>query len=95
MQYLEKNDFEEKIKDGVWLVDFFTTWCGPCKMMEPVLEKLDTNVLKVDVEKFNDISAKYGIMSVPTLIFFKDGEEIEKLVGFQDEETLKKILEKI
>ena len=94
MKYLEKNNFDEVIKEGVWLVDFYTTWCGPCKMMEPILEGLKDNVLKVDVEKHEDLSHKFGIMSVPTLMIFKDGIEQTKLIGFQDEETLKEILEK-
>ena len=95
MKYLEKNNFEEEIKNGLWLVDFFTTWCGPCQMMNPILENLDVNILKVDVDKFNELSNKFGIMSVPTLIFFKDGEKKEQLIGFQDEETLCEIIDNL
>lgn len=95
MKYLEKNNFDDEIKEGLWLVDFFTTWCGPCQMMNPILENLDVNVLKVDVDKFGDLSNKYGIMSVPTLIFFKDGKKIEQLIGFQDEETMEEIIDNL
>ncbi len=95
MKYLEKNNLNEEIKEGITLVDFYTTWCGPCKMMEPVLEELDINVIKVDVEKFEELGKEYAIMSVPTLIFFKDGEEQKKLIGFQTKDALEEIIKEL
>ena len=71
---LSKDDkFEEIIKEGTWLVDFFATWCGPCRMLEPVLEEFskDNNVLQVDIDQFGELTDSFNIMSVPTLLLFK------------------------
>ena len=73
---LSKDDkFEEIIKEGTWLVDFFATWCGPCRMLEPVLEEFskDNNVLQVDIDQFGELTDSFNIMSVPTLLLFKSG----------------------
>lgn len=80
--------------------DFYADWCGPCKMVGPVVEKLssemtDVHFVKVNVDQFPQIAQRYGIMSIPTLIAFKNGEMIEQTVGFQPEDALKKMLAKI
>ena len=87
------NNFNEQIKEGVVLVDFFATWCGPCKMQAPVLEELkedrgDVKVVKIDVDQETEIAREYGVMSIPTLILFKDGKEVAKNVGFMPKELL-------
>lgn len=87
------NNFNEQIKEGVVLVDFFATWCGPCKMQSPVLEELkedrsDVKVVKIDVDQETEIAREYGVMSIPTLILFKDGKEVAKNVGFMPKELL-------
>lgn len=70
----EKN-FDELIKNDLVLVDFFATWCGPCKMIAPILEELeDIDIVKVDVDESPALARKFGIMSVPTLMIFKNGE---------------------
>lgn len=89
----QMNNFNEQIKEGVVLVDFFATWCGPCKMQAPVLEELkedrsDVKVVKIDVDQETEIARLYGVMSIPTLILFKDGKEIAKNVGFMPKELL-------
>ena len=89
----QMNNFNEKIKEGVVLVDFFATWCGPCKMQAPVLEELkedrsDVKVVKIDVDQETEIARLYGVMSIPTLILFKDGKEVAKNVGFMPKELL-------
>lgn len=86
-----KEQFNELIKDKV-LVDFYAEWCGPCKMLAPNLEKLDYNILKVDVDKFQDLAISYGVMSVPTLILFKGGKEINKSIGYLDIDELKEMV---
>ena len=97
MVYLEKDNLDELIKEGNYLVDFYAEWCGPCKMLGPILEEIEDkiNIIKVDIDKFQELTLKYRIMSVPTLIFFKDGGKVEEVVGFHDEEELLEIIEKL
>lgn len=96
MKKLESDNFKEIVSSGVWIVDFYADWCGPCKMLTPVLESLEyDNILKVNIDEFHNISNNYGIMSIPTLIFLKDGEEKNKIIGFTDLETIKDALEEL
>ncbi|UEX89425.1 thioredoxin [Staphylococcus ratti] len=102
MALIEVNDsnFNEQINNGVKLVDFWATWCGPCKMIAPVLEDLaadydgKADILKLDVDQNQATAAKYEVMSIPTLIVFKDGEPVDKVVGFQPKENLAQVLDK-
>lgn len=86
---------------GVVMVDFFAVWCGPCKMMAPSIDKLATaykgkvKIGKLDVDENNATSSRYEIQSIPTIIFFKDGEMMDALVGFQSEEALKKKIDSL
>ena len=88
MKIVQKDEFEKIINESKpTIVDFFATWCGPCKMLSPILEKVEEdskgefNIVKIDVDESYDVAKKYGIMSVPTMIIFKDGDEQEKIVG--------------
>ena len=92
--HLDKEDFNDIISNGKVVVDFFATWCGPCKMLGPVFEKVsdevnDVKFVKLDVDKFNDIARQYRVMSVPTLILFENGKEVKKEIGFMSEDKLK------
>lgn len=97
---VKDSNFEEQINEGVKLVDFWATWCGPCKMIAPVLEDLaqdydgKVDILKLDVDQNQGTAAKYEVMSIPTLIVFKDGEPVDKVVGFQPKENLAQVLDK-
>jgi len=97
---LTKADFDEKIKTGPALVDFWAAWCGPCKMAAPVLEELSTQyagkvlVAKLDVDAEPDVAAKYGVMSIPTVILFKDGVEVGRQVGFAGKQGYLNLLAK-
>ena len=97
MKYLEKEDLNELVKEGTHLVDFYAEWCGPCKMMHPVLESIESkiDVIKVDIDKFEKLAMEYKIMSVPTLVFFKDGEVVEELIGFRSEDELLETINKL
>lgn len=87
---LTKENFDEIINgDKPVLVDFWATWCGPCKMLAPTIEQLaeelkdEIVVAKLDVDKAQDIAMKYQVMSIPTLVLFKDGKEAKRTVGFK------------
>ena len=81
------NNFDDNIKGDKTLVDFFATWCGPCKMLSVELEMLakennSLKIVKVDVDKCPNIARKFGIMSVPTLLLYKDGNMVDKKTGY-------------
>lgn len=93
VKYLEKEeDFAKIISEEDVLVDFYADWCGPCKMLAPVLEELDYNVLKVNVDTYQKLAVRYGVMSIPTLILFKKGTEVKKEIGFRNLDDLKKMI---
>ena len=94
IKYLEKeSDFNNIISKDIWIVDFYADWCGPCKMLGEVLESTDYNILKVNTDNFQDLSFSFGVMSIPTLIIFKDGKEVNKSIGFISKEELDKIMD--
>lgn len=86
-----ENGFDDLIKD-IAVVDFYATWCGPCKMFGPVFEEVSNesniNFVKVDVDKENDIARVYGVMTIPTVILFKNGEEVKRNIGYMSKEGL-------
>ena len=92
IKYIKENELDNEIKNGKVLVDFFATWCGPCKMLGFVLEKFESKVdlpiLKVDVDENDVLASEYKIFSVPTLILFENGKEIKRISGFMSEEEL-------
>lgn len=96
VMHVSASDFEEEVlkEKGVVVVDFWATWCGPCKMIAPIVEELDeemSNVkfVKVDVDKNPQIANQYKIVSIPTLKIFKDGKLINTLIGFKIKDALK------
>ena len=94
MEKLNKiEDFDTIISEGKVVVDFFANWCGPCKMLAPVLEEVsnehaDIKFLKVDTDEFSILAQRYGIMSIPTVKVFENGKETKSNVGFMDKDTL-------
>ena len=92
IKYLEKENLNDVIKSGVWIVDFYADWCGPCKMLGPVLESIDANILKINVDTHEELATTYGVMSIPTICFFKDGELKQKVIGFRNKDDIEKIL---
>ncbi len=97
---LNEDNFDQTVANGLVLVDFWATWCGPCKMLAPTIDAIATEykdrvvVGKVDVDESEAIARRFGIMSIPTLFLFKDGEVVEKLVGYRLKMELEQLLNK-
>ena len=91
---LTASNFEETLNEGVSLVDFWAPWCGPCRMIAPVIEELAADfegkakICKVNTDEEQDISVKFGIRSIPTIMFFKDGKMVDQIVGAQSKAAL-------
>ncbi len=92
-------EFQGAVASGVTLVDFWAPWCGPCKMIAPVLDELagelqgKAKIVKINVDDNPEVAGSFGIMSIPTLILFKDGKPVNKLVGGQPKPQLKAFIE--
>ena len=100
IQVVGSNDFDAATQSGVVLVDFFATWCRPCKMQLPILEQIApefegrAKIVKIDTDQAQDIAVRFGIQSIPTLILLNNGTKIAQFVGLQQPETLKEALKK-
>ena len=99
MIMLDTADFEKEVmaEKGLVLVDFYADWCMPCKMLSPILEELseeidDVKIVKVNTDKNQELASSFGIMSIPTLLFVKDGKIIDTLVGMRPKEDLERVI---
>ncbi|CEM63209.1 thioredoxin [Treponema phagedenis] len=99
--HLTKDNFNETLNTDVpVLVDFFAQWCGPCKMLGPVIEEVGKEIgnkgviAKIDVDKQQDLAAQYGVASIPTIVVFKNGKEVDRSVGFIDKSKIVSLIEK-
>jgi thioredoxin 1 len=99
--HFTKDNFEEEVLKGEKpvMVDFFAEWCGPCKMAGPVIDELAGEykgkavIGKINVDEEQELAQKYGVMSIPTVIIFKDGKELERKMGFPGKEVYQKMIE--
>ena len=101
MRHVESiEEFDQIIASGATLVDFFATWCGPCRMLTPILEEIDEEksfngtIVKVDTDELPDLCRRYGIQTIPNLLLFKDGKLIDQTVGYMPKEELLNFLNK-
>ena len=102
-EFVTDQNFEAEVlkSDTPVLVDFYAEWCGPCKMMSPVIDELSkeyegkVKIVKLNVDENQETAGKYQVMSIPTLFIFKGGEIVEQMVGFQDKNALKDRIDKI
>ena len=101
-KHISDSEFQASVIDAKTpvLVDFYAEWCGPCKMAGPVLDKLadeladSVAIVKMDVDQNSETPSKFGVMSIPTVILFKDGKEVERKVGFGGEQGYRSMLKK-
>ncbi|MGD9623909.1 MAG: thioredoxin [Arcobacter sp.] len=97
---LNQNSMEETIKEGVSLVDFWAPWCGPCRMIAPVIDQLaiefegKAKICKVNTEEEPELTAQYQVRSIPTILFFKDGKIVDQLIGATNKATLEEKINK-
>ena len=91
-----ETEFYDLLKEGKPIVDFYADWCGPCKMLHPILDEIDfTDVLKVNVDEQPEIAKRFGVMSIPTLIFFNIGLEQNREIGYRSLEEIKEEFKKL
>ena len=98
LKHANESNFNEMTGKGLVLVDFFATWCGPCKMLGPVLEDMASDrdsidIVKVDIDESMNLARQYGIMSVGTLLLFKDGQVVAQTSGFQPKESIQQFID--
>ena len=94
---IKESELTEKIKNGKVVVDCFAEWCGPCKMLSPIIDELASEITdcafyKLNIDEADEIPTKYGIMSIPTILLFENGEFTKKSVGFKTKEELKEFI---
>ena len=99
MRIVNEQEFNELKSNGNLVVDFFADWCGPCKMLGPIMEKVaeeypDVTFVKVNVDDEQDLAVSYGVMSIPSVFFLKDGEVVDQFLGLQQENSIKDKLNK-
>ena len=101
VKMINQNDFDAEVMQakGLVVVDMYADWCGPCKMMAPVMDSLsedydDVKFLKINVDNNPDVAAKFGVQSIPNFVFIKDGQKVDQVVGARDSESFEAIIDR-
>lgn len=98
---LKADNFDATVNSGISLVDFWAPWCGPCRMLAPVIDELaedfegKANVCKVNTDEEQDLAVKYGVRSIPTILFMKDGEVVDTMIGASSKQALAEKLDSL
>ncbi len=98
---LNKSNFNDTVKEGVCVVDFWAPWCGPCRMIAPIIEELaedyegKAKICKVNTDEEQDIAIQFGIRSIPTLLFFKDGEVVDQMIGAAGKQVIAEKIDRL
>jgi thioredoxin 1 len=101
LKHVDDNNFAELTRSGVVLVDFFAEWCGPCHMQTPILEALakemsnEVTILKLDIDKSQKTTAAFRVTSIPTMVLLHNGQEVQRIVGLRDADTLRSIIKAV
>lgn len=99
MKVIDESNFINEVKDGLVLVDFYAEWCGPCKMLSPLLEEINNEeenikIVKINVDNSTFLTSYFDIKSIPTLVLLKDGQFIHRLTGFKSKNIIKDLISK-
>ena len=101
VKMINQNDFDAEVMQakGLVVVDMYADWCGPCKMMAPVMDSLsedydDVKFVKINVDNNPDVAAKFGVQSIPNFVFIKDGQKVDQVVGTRDSESFEAIIDR-
>ncbi|WP_104722261.1 thioredoxin [Helicobacter mesocricetorum] len=98
---LTEENFDEVVKDGVVFIDFWAPWCGPCRMIAPIIDKLaeayegKAKICKVNTDEQQELAGKFGIRSIPTIYFYKDGQKVDEIIGASTEQEFKNKLDSL
>lgn len=99
MKVIKESEFVNEINDGLVLIDFYADWCGPCKMLTPILEEInkeneDVRIIKVNIDDSRFLASYYQIKSIPTLVLLKNGQFLNKMIGFRPKKMIEELIEK-
>ena len=95
IKYLDNEKISDLLTDDITLVDFYADWCGPCKMLGTVLEGMDLNIIKINVDSHQELAQKYGVMSIPTVLIYKNKKEVNKFIGFKSKNEIEDLINNI
>jgi len=95
---MQINEFEEQLSPGLTMVDFHASWCGPCRTLAPIIERVseerNVKLLKINADESGELTTSFGVRGIPTVIFFKDGQEVDRVVGLKQATAYNEIIEK-
>ena len=99
MKVIKESEFVNEINDGLVLIDFYADWCGPCKMLTPILEEINkenevVRIIKVNIDDSRFLASYYQIQSIPTLVLLKNGQFLNKMIGFRPKKMIEELIEK-